>query len=276
MAIRAVLFLLPIAVFAQTAPPAEVDQALRARVTEFFQDFVEAKFLAAMDLVASDTKEAYFAAGKTPLKAFQMRDVKYSSDFTKATVNLAVKRIWSIQTQQIVVDVDMPTTWKIENGKWVWYQELAPDAWVTPMGPSNVELITRKADGTISGMPQKLTQETVDAAAKKILQQTGVDKPEIVLPADKPSTERVVFHNGAPGSIHLDLYPPPLPGLSAKLEKADLNFGEDTVLNVSYQPPAPATAGEAPSVPNPTAVFLVVVPFDKDFRIGVAFSQPKP
>lgn len=276
MAIRAVLFLLPLAVFAQTAPPAEVDQALRARVTEFFQDFVEAKFLAAMDLVASDTKEEYFASGKTPLKAFQIRDVKYSADFTKATVNLTVKRVWTIEQQQNIVDVDMPTTWKIENGKWVWYHEVAPDTWVTPMGPSNVELITRKADGTISGIPQKLTQETVDAAAKKILQQTGVDKPEITLAADRPSSERIVFHNGAPGSIHLDLYPPPLAGFSAKLEKADLNFGEDAVLNVSYQPPAQATTGEAPSIPDPTSVFLVVVPFDKDFRIGVTFSRPKP
>ena len=275
MAIRAVLFLLPIALFAQTAPPAEVDQALRARVTEFFQDFVDAKFLPAMDLVASDTKEEYFAAGKTPLKSFQIQDVKYSADFTKAAVKMMVKRLWTIQAQEILVDVDMPTTWKIENGKWVWYHELAPDAWVTPMGPSNVDLITRKSDGTIGGIPQKLTQEAVDAAAKKILQQTGVDKPEITLAADKPSSERIVFHNGAPGSIHLDLYPPPLPGFSAKLEKADLNFGEDAVLNVSYQPPAQATAGETPSVPGPTAVFLVVVPFDKDFRIGVTFSRPK-
>jgi hypothetical protein len=274
MAIRAVLLLLPIAAFAQSAPPAEVDQALRARVTEFFQNLVDAKFLPAMDLVAAETKDEYFASGKTPLKAFQIRDVKYSGDFTKAVVNLYVKRVWAIETQQNIVDVDMSTTWKIENGKWVWYHEVAPDTWVTPMGPSNVELITRKADGTIGGIPQKLTQAAVDAAAQKILQQTGVDKPEITLPADKPSTERIIFHNGAQGSIRLELYPPRLPGLTVSIEKADLNFGEDAVLNVSYQPPPPVD-GEAIPVPGPTAVFLVVIPFDKDFRIAVNFAQPK-
>src|SRR5580658_6041018 len=41
------------------APP-EVEQALRARVTEFFQFHVEGNFRAAYGMIAEDTKEYYF------------------------------------------------------------------------------------------------------------------------------------------------------------------------------------------------------------------------
>src|SRR5215469_6737098 len=90
MVARSLLFLLPMLALAQDQPasatpppPPEVDQALRARVTEFFQDFVDAKFFPAMELVADDTKEEYFAAGKTPLKAYKIHDIHYSDNFTK-------------------------------------------------------------------------------------------------------------------------------------------------------------------------------------------------
>lgn len=67
MAVRTALFLLPAALWlvpaaaiAQTTPPAppEVDQALRSRVTEFFQNFVDKKFRQAINLVADDTQDA--------------------------------------------------------------------------------------------------------------------------------------------------------------------------------------------------------------------------
>src|SRR5579884_2063281 len=272
MRARAALFVLSMIALAQPpAPPPEVDQALRARVNLFFQDFVDGKFFEAMDLVADQTKSEYIAQGKTPLKEFHIRDISYSNNFTKATVELQVKRVWNIQGQENIVDVPMKTTWKIEKDKWVWYQETAENAWLTPMGPSDVPLLQRNSDGTVKGMPQKITQDTITAAAQRILGQvTGVDRPEITLSPDKPSTEKVTFHNGAPGSIHLDLFPPNTPGLTVKLSKTDLNFGEDATLEIAYAP----ASGEA--APAPTNAFIVVEPFNQEYRVALNFGSPKP
>src|SRR5262249_41064460 len=136
-------------------------------------------------------------------------------NFTKATVDLDVKREWDIQGQKNVVEVPMNTTWKMEKDKWVWYHRPEDRPRLTPMGESDVTLIGRTNDGGVTGIPQKLTQEAIAAAAKKILggQPTGVDRPEITMSLDKASSEKVTFHNGAQGSIHLDLFPPPVRGL---------------------------------------------------------------
>ena len=281
MGARALFLFLPMIALAQNQDagagqaPAGVDQALRARVNEFFQDFVDGKFLPAMDLVAEDTKEEYFAAGKTPLKEYKIRNIKFSDNFTKASVDLDVKRVWTIQAQQNVVEVPMNTTWEIEKGKWVWYHHAVDNAWVTPMGPSDVQLIQRNSEGAITGMPQKITQDSIAAAAKKILggQPTGVDRPEVTFSPDKASTEKVTFHNGAQGSIHLDLFPPPVRGLTVKLSKAELNFGEDASLEVAYDPSARKDGD--PPLPQSVAVFMVLVPFNQDYRLIVNFSAPK-
>lgn len=267
-----------LAVFAQMtalaqapAPPPDVDQALNARVTEFFQDFVDGKFRQAMDLVAKDTQDEFFAQGKEKLLGFKIRDVKYNDDFTKATVDLDVKRIWRIQGAEQVVDVPTPTTWEIEDGKWVWYHHVQKNEWVTAMGPSNTDLIKRNPDGTISNIPQKLDQATVAAAAQRIFEASGLDKKEVTLSSDKPSSDKVVFRNGAPGSVSLELYGvPKLPGFSAKLDKATVNFRESAVLEVSYDPAD--NDGKKPL--GAIALNIVVLPFNQTFPVTVKFAPP--
>lgn len=287
MALRAALCLLPLAAFAQAqqvqAPP-DVDQALRARVSEFFQDFVDSKFRDAMKLVAEDTQDEYLASAKSPIKSFEIRDVKYSADFAKADVTLQVKRVWAVpaivisqlgaqgaQAEPPIVDIPMTTTWKIEKGMWVWTHDLKADAWLTPMGPSNVELIRRNADGTVSGIPQQITPQSAAAAAQKILQQTGVNKTVVSLAADKPSSDKVVFHNSAQGSIHLELSVTSFPGFTAKLDKTDLNFGEDAVIQVSYNPPTEGL-GSQKALP---VIRLSVTPFNQIHEIRVQIGASK-
>jgi hypothetical protein len=272
MNVRVALLLLPFIAVAQTIsvqPPPEVDQALRARVTEFFQDFVDGKFRQAMDLVAEDTQEEYFAAGKAQIKEFRIQDIKYDSGFERATVNSIVKRVWIIAGRANDVDVEMPMTWKLEKGKWVWTHDIGPHAWLTPMGPSDVQVIQKKADGTVTSIPHGITQEMVEAAAKKIVQQAGLDKSAVTLAPDKPSSDKVTFHNGAPGSIHIELQSPRIAGFTVKLDKADLNAGEDAVIQVSYAP-----AQDAP-IPASSSIQLTVIPFNQNFGIGVNFSPSK-
>src|ERR1051326_4222020 len=155
MRLRAALVLLPAVLFAQTPqePPPGIDQALRARVTEFFQDLVDGKFREAMDLVADDTKDEYFNSAKTSPKAYVIQDVKYSDNFTKAVVTLQIKRVWTLQQQQAIVDVPMTTTWKQEKDKWVWHHDVTPTSWPTPMGPSDSSLFKKNPDGMLVSLP---------------------------------------------------------------------------------------------------------------------------
>jgi hypothetical protein len=279
MAVRTALFLLPAAlllvpaaVVAQTpspAAPAEVEQALRTRVTEFFQDFVDGKFRQAINLVAEDTQDEYFSGPKAEIKAFQIDQISYSDDFAKATVTLKVKQVWRMKAegfmQEMVVDSSMPTTWRIENGKWVFYHHIEPGSWITPMGPSDIH----KPDGA-TVMPKSLDSATLNSEAQRILHSTNIDKDTVTLAPDKLSSSKVVFHNGVQGSVSVSVVGvPPFPGFSAKFEKQDVNAGQDAVLEISYNPPA-----DAPSLPNSFTIAVEVAPFNQHFPIQVTIGAP--
>ncbi len=208
--------------------PERVDKALRARVNEFFNYHLEGgtNLHKAMDMVAADTKEEYFAAGKMTLKSFKVDDVKYSDKFDKAVVTCTVTRNWQIRLQDNIVTLPMVTTWKIEHGKWVWYHDKDRPEWLTMMGPSDLKLIKPNKDGSVT-LP-KLNDETVMAAAQNILQQgpTTADKLVLRFQSDKAGSDKVPFKNGAPGQVQLELTPmDPVPGLTLKLDRTDVAAG---------------------------------------------------
>ena len=244
-------------------------------MTEFFQDLVDSKFVEAFDLVADDTRTFYFNSEKKPLKDYKITDVKYDSGFEKATVTLQVKREWTFTalaaSQPTIADVSMVTIWKLEKGKWVWSNQPRPDQPVTPMGPSDVQLIQRQPDGTVTGLPPKITDAILNAAGQKILDPSSigsVDKREITLSASRASSDKVVFHNGQQGSIRLELSPAPISGLTVQLDKTDLNAGDTAALQVSYDPRSgKAAAGRS------ALIRLTVIPFNQTYDVNVNFSQ---
>src|ERR1700732_4926641 len=67
------------------APP-PIDEALRARVAQFYGAYTSGKFKDAYPLVAEDSQDAFFAASKDMLKSCEVLRIKYAEDFTKADV----------------------------------------------------------------------------------------------------------------------------------------------------------------------------------------------
>src|ERR1044071_5965016 len=65
------------------APPA-VDEALRARIAKFYQLHVDSKFRQAEALVAEDSKDFFYSANKPKYLGFEIKQIIYSDDFTKA------------------------------------------------------------------------------------------------------------------------------------------------------------------------------------------------
>ena len=255
-------------------PAAEAERAVRARVTEFLQYHVDANFRKAYDMVAEDTKEDYFASGKVQIRGFKIEDVKFTDNFTKATVTGTISKTFNVAGTDLPVTVPSTTTWKIENNKWVWYNDTT-SAPVTPMGLATAvpasTLPPRTADNVGDGIPKNLDDKAISAAAQSILQQVSVDKKEITLAADKTSEERVIFHNAMTGSVQLELTVPDFPGFSARLEQTVVRAGGDVPVVFRYVP------GDAPaSRRDPISVQLAVQPLNQVFVIRVSFAAPAP
>jgi hypothetical protein len=266
------MILLPLLGFGQSQTPAEqAEVALRARVTEFLQYHVDGNFRKAYELVADDTKEDYFNTGKARLTSFTIDDIKFTDNFTKAAVTATMAKTVSVLGQEIPVSSPSTTTWKIENGKWVWYSDVKassmnPVAALSPLGPVPPAATAPGAGNLNGGLPKDLDEKSIAAAAKNILRQLGVDKKEATLATDKPSDDKVVFHNGMPGSVQLELSAPEIPGFTAKLEQSIVRSGGDVTVAFHYQP------GDSPVRRDPFFVQLVVQPTNQVFPIRVNFA----
>ncbi len=266
--------------------PKEISAALRARVNEFFQYHVDSgpALRKAMDLVADDTKDEYFATGKMKVEKFHITEVSFAPGFEKAKVVLDVTREWNFYAQPKgeIVTLPMVTFWKIEDGAWRWYKDKSVES-ITPMGVTNMvtmgkeeELLRQKEDGTLNLPPDFNKPERLAAQAELILQQSKVDKNTVKLSVSRISEDTVTFVNGY-GSVNLELYGmPDVPGLTASIEKGTLNTGENGVIHFRYDPAAAKEAGPvSPLTRNQSSfvVRLLVEPFNQMFPISVDLDK---
>ena len=150
-------------------PPADVDAALRARVTEFFQYHVTGEFRKGEALVADDSKELYYNRNKPRyLKLEGIERVDWSENFTKAMVTVMVV------TPEMIPgwvggppEVPIPSTWKLENGKWCWYVE--PETFLrTPFGNFSFEALQKGAARAPGMVPQSLNSVPAGAPPKSV------------------------------------------------------------------------------------------------------------
>lgn len=205
--------------------PRNVDDALRARVKEFYQDHVDGKFRKAELLVAEESKDGFYAANKPALEAFRLGDVAYSDGYKAAKVTIVGKmtmNFFGMGAPQ-VMDVPFPSFWKVEQGKWCWYINNDPNR-ITPFGKINPQTTSQsKADpGTAFQMPD----------VKTILEGVGADRTAVKLAQSEGAEEQVKIANRLPGAVKLQIEKAAYPGLEVKLDRADLRGGETAVLTV--------------------------------------------
>ena len=107
-------------VFAK-APP-DVDDALRARIAKFYQAQVDGKARRAEEIVAEDSKDFFYNMAKPKFLGFEIRDITYSDNFTKAKVTMVMEMYLMMPGfEGKPMKVPGSTLWKIENGQWCWY-----------------------------------------------------------------------------------------------------------------------------------------------------------
>ncbi|HUI76699.1 MAG TPA: hypothetical protein VLY24_02255 [Bryobacteraceae bacterium] len=199
-------------------PPADVDQALRVRITEFFQDHVDGKYRQAEALVAEDTKDYFYNGSKPKYESFEIRDITYTEGYTRAKALVLCQQYLPIpEFIGKAVPVPTPSNWKLVDGQWYWYVDQS-QLNQSPFGP------LKAGPGTAAG---PLTMPNPDEVLKKASQQVRADKTAVNL---KPGgSDQVTLANGAPGVMTISLFSS-IPGVTVTPDHLDLKSGEKAVL----------------------------------------------
>jgi hypothetical protein len=218
--------------FAQTAaellnkPPEDVDKALRARVEEFYGYHVSGQYRKAEALVAEDTKDYFYTNGKPAYLSCKIRDVKYPDDFQHAKV-LEMCSLVLLAPGFTDKPVDMPigSTWKIEDGKWVWY--MSDDARrASPFG--NLKM-TPGPPGKDHSATAQGALPSIPSSADFIYNLVKVEKREVDVV--RGAGTEITITNTAQGPMSVALNGK-LQGVEATLDKTNLQANEKAVLSL--------------------------------------------
>jgi hypothetical protein len=199
------------------APP-EVDRALRARITEFYQDHITGKTRQAEALVAEDTKDFFYTHDKPKYLRCDIGRIEYSDDFTRAKATINCDRFVTFPgfgVQQVTAPE--PSLWKVADGQWYWY--IVPKNGDTPFD------FGKMVGGTGPGS----VPVTIPGSVEEFYSLVKADKQSVSLAAG--DTDSVSISNAAPGVMTLSLSGK-LPGIEATFDHAELKAGERATLTV--------------------------------------------
>jgi hypothetical protein len=277
--LRVILLILPaVALFGQTPPatpekapppasqkaPPEVDAALRARITQFYQLEVEGRFNQALQLVAEDTKDLFVGSSKPAYQSFEIQSIRYSEDFTKADVMGLVTRLLPIQG---FMGHPLPTKtssrWKLENGQWCYYVDPQKDLPATPFGPlapPGMAIPTPGPPGAARLQPPPLPSNLANPRS------LVADKASVQLKSSGPSSAQVAISNPSPWPAVLTLSDPKVAGLTVKLDTLTVKPGGKAILNI-------LSSGDV-QIPNTPITIVVTVPqAHQTIPIKVSFAN---
>jgi hypothetical protein len=238
------------------APPA-VDEALRARISKFFQAHVDGKFRLAEPLVAEESKDFFYSTNKPKYLGFEIRDIAYSDDFKLAKATVVTKMV--IMAPGFLdkpVPVPVPSRWKLVNGDWYWYVS-EDDLNMTPFGKM-------KAGNGGSGSGSTPAIPGPEEAAR-LLKAVKPDKDEIELKAREASSGEFTIVNGMPGHVTLSLDPVRYPGVAARIDTTDLEAGAKAHVTVEWTP------GAAPA--RQINLMVRVQPTNQYIRLRARFAN---
>ncbi len=208
----------------QKAPP-DVEDALRARITQFYQAHVDGKFRLAEALVAEESKDGFYAANKPPLKSFRISEIAYSDDLKKAKATIIGKMVIGIMGfGNGPMDVPFPSYWMVEKGQWCWYinQDAAR---MTPFGKAGVKTAGEPIDPAVA-FAKAPSIEAVQSSVKA--------EPSLIRLSRKAGASgHVTVRNDMPGPITVTPERDNYKLIALRVEPEQLKEGEMATVTIS-------------------------------------------
>jgi len=198
--------------------PEKVDKALRARIEEFYMDHIKQQFRKADSLVAEDTKEFFYVQNKPTYLSCEISRIEYQRDWTRAKATVLCEQyVMMPGFADKPLKVPIPSTWKIEKGKWCWYVDTSKLK-ETPFGSM------KPGPGAPGSLPATLPEN-----ADFVMHLVKADKENVELKAG--TSEQVIITNTAPGTMDLTVVGK-ITGVEATLDHSQLKVGDRAILTL--------------------------------------------
>lgn len=152
-------------------------KALEQRVNTYYEDIVKNQRASAIDLVAPESRKAYYDTDYNGTVAYRIKGIDMGKD--GATAQVSVVRSRKVPPFQGVMDFTSVDTWKLEGGQW---RIVLPSAGETPaadkqtLTPEEVKARMQAAEKNVNTRAYLTALEKAMAAQKKKEKKAGSKK----------------------------------------------------------------------------------------------------
>ena len=211
--------------------PSGVEEALRARVSEYYTFFQESKFRQAEALVTEESRDAFYNMNKSRHMGFSIGGVTFADDVKSARVLVKVMMVMPMLGSR-PIPFPVSTQWRLVDGEWYAHIPVAKpgDIVQTPFGPKKI-------------VERKLAPHTpIETAPRPDLKSVGtmfrIDRDALEFPtsAPEPVQESISIENRSRGELTVRPISKPIKGVEMELTPASIPPGEEGVLTFTYQP----------------------------------------
>jgi hypothetical protein len=241
-----------------TKAPPDVDEALRSRISKFYQAQVDGHPRQSEQYIAEDSKDYFFEMRKPRILGFEIRQIDYTENFTKATVVTVAQMFMKFPGfGNKPLPMPVRTLWKVVDGQWYWYidPETVND---TPFGKSSSSGPATTPGGTLPDVSQGPTVES-------LYKQVRADKQKVRFKSTEASSDQVTISSRLPGAVTLRLQANAIPGVEIKLDRTQLKSGESATLSFHSEPRPGVTRA-------PFTAVVVVAPINLAIPIHASFE----
>lgn len=238
-------------------PPQDVDDALRARIKQFYDNHVSRKFRQCEPLIAEESQDDFFVISKPALDSYKIGNIEYSDHFSKAKVVIVgMMPVMMPMSAPKVMEQPFASFWKLIDGQWYWYYNKVA-ASDTPFGKAKPGGAPGEA-GSLS-QPPDVTLQALQSALR-------IDRTRIELSGKESQIVKVT--NTLPGPASLSIVCPVGAladvGITAVFDKKDLKANETASLTLTADPSKRT---------GPTPLQIIVSPTNQVLNLTVIVAR---
>ncbi len=243
-------------------PPAGVDEALRARVLEFYELEQRGRFRQAEQIVCEESRDRYYDMQKQRWTSVELIQTTYDDDFTRARVSMALGTTMKTMAGPIPVKAPLTSVWHLENGAWCRYIPPHREGGFqrvfgggkNPASDSNPPAGASQASGSLPTPPPVMDLEKLVKISR-----------EVVSLSRSGAMEVVEIRNSMPGEVEFSLQCPEIAGLECAASATKIPKDGTATLTLKFQAP------QNQPLPAPGVAYVTLEPLGVQKQVRIEF-----
>ncbi len=247
--------------------PAEIDDALKTRVSSFYQHFQRGEFRQAEDFLDAESKDLFYNSKKNRILDFKIQDVEYAEDFRKANVLVVCKTVIAMLGSE-PLNMPLNSDWRFADGEWLLHlakheRPEGADA-TSAFGPMTFSQEVAQPGSAFRG-PQGATVQPPTIESLASMYRVSTDTLGFPKNPKEPVSRSMTVKSSSVGRLSVERKSGPIAGVEVEIEGATIEPGSEATITFTYDPE------KAEHISGRVRVDFIVMPISQTFEVYLDF-----